>query len=603
MTTVASSRDIAAAPADGLASWYTPSRVDGFGDRLLMFDNTDVSALELLRFDPALVATAGFEAAIRQRVRHLESLTHASFPRIRAVERLEGGARLALVSTYTPGARIGEWIGTQQSRRPFHPAFVTWLVREILEPLSFLQSSGPDFAHAALTADRIVITAEGQVRILEHVLGAGLRHLNLSPAELWTQFGLFVPLAREGGRPLDARTDVFQVAALGLAMLLGRPLTPWHLHTGLPQLLTEWADAARTRGISVEPLRGWIERALQVGDAPFNNAAEAYADAARLAPPSPARALALLREDDPDFFAERLPIPASAESDTPELDATAARRRMLPPAFTGVEGGSSSANSPMPSPATIGALNVSRHTFAPSRARSFPFWVAAVFATIAIMQAAALTTVLWRRASTPAAATRPPERLATANEPAPSLIAAQSPPPTNAGEHQAAVSPAGGDARASGLADATALAIARAARSQRSGGVRVLSPIEVKVIEGDRVLGSSADGPIVAAAGTHQLDFINTALGFRTRQVVTFRAGEIAPLNIAIPRGRLSINAQPWADVWIDEQSVGETPLANLDVTLGEHQVVFRHPDLGERRETVIVRADGTARVSAALDR
>src|ERR1051325_5129367 len=34
----------------GLASWYTPGRSDGFGDRLLMFDNTDAVSLELLRF-------------------------------------------------------------------------------------------------------------------------------------------------------------------------------------------------------------------------------------------------------------------------------------------------------------------------------------------------------------------------------------------------------------------------------------------------------------------------------------------------------------------------------------------------------------------------
>ena len=35
-----------------LASWYTPGRSDGFGDRLLMFDNTDAISLELLRFRP-----------------------------------------------------------------------------------------------------------------------------------------------------------------------------------------------------------------------------------------------------------------------------------------------------------------------------------------------------------------------------------------------------------------------------------------------------------------------------------------------------------------------------------------------------------------------
>jgi hypothetical protein len=146
-------------------------------------------------------------------------------------------------------------------------------------------------------------------------------------------------------------------------------------------------------------------------------------------------------------------------------------------------------------------------------------------------------------------------------------------------------------------------ALAAAARNQRSGGVRLSAPIELKVLQGDRVLGSSADGPIVTIAGTHQLDFINTSFGFRTSRQVTFRAGEITTLAVAVPPGRLSVNAEPWAEVWIDNRPMGETPLANLEIPIGEHEVIFRHPDLGERRQNVIVRADTVARVSTMFAR
>ena len=151
--------------------------------------------------------------------------------------------------------------------------------------------------------------------------------------------------------------------------------------------------------------------------------------------------------------------------------------------------------------------------------------------------------------------------------------------------------------------DATAALIERAATNQRSGGVRLSSPIELKVLQGNRVLGSSADGPVIMTEGTHQLELINPALGFRVYHSVTFRAGQIATVTIPVPKGRISINAQPWAEVWIDDRAVGDTPLANLDVPIGEHQVVFRHPQLGERRQTVVVRADVPSRVSATLDR
>ena len=59
-----------------------------------------------------------------------------------------------------------------------------------------------------------------------------------------------------------------------------------------------------------------------------------------------------------------------------------------------------------------------------------------------------------------------------------------------------------------------------------------------------------------------------------------------------MPNGTLNINAQPWAAVWLDGNSIGETPLGNLSVVPGEHEIVFRHPELGERRErTMVARA------------
>lgn len=161
----------------------------------------------------------------------------------------------------------------------------------------------------------------------------------------------------------------------------------------------------------------------------------------------------------------------------------------------------------------------------------------------------------------------------------------------------------GGRRSSASESGARAPAIAEAAARQRSGGVRISSPIELKVLEGDRVLGSTADGPIVTTAGTHQLDLINTALGYRMHQTVTVRVGVLTPLTITPPMGRISLNAQPWAQVLIDDKPVGETPLANVPVNVGDHQVVFRNPEFGEHRETVTVRADVPARISTTFQR
>jgi hypothetical protein len=149
----------------------------------------------------------------------------------------------------------------------------------------------------------------------------------------------------------------------------------------------------------------------------------------------------------------------------------------------------------------------------------------------------------------------------------------------------------------------TAQAIAQAAARQRSGGLRLSSPIELKVFEGERVLGSSADGPIVATAGAHELELVNAALGFRSHQRITIKAGQIVSLAVSPPDGRLSINASPWAQVLIDGKAAGETPLANVAAPVGEHEITFRHPQLGEKRETVLVKSGALTRVSATLGR
>ena len=132
---------------------------------------------------------------------------------------------------------------------------------------------------------------------------------------------------------------------------------------------------------------------------------------------------------------------------------------------------------------------------------------------------------------------------------------------------------------------------------------RRTSPIELHVLDNERVLGSSTDGPIVAPAGRHEYEFVNSAIGYRVKRIVEIKAGQITPLTVTVPNGTLNINAVPWAAVWIDGASFGDTPLGNLSIAPGEHEILFRHPQLGERREKTIVRADAATRVTVNLSK
>jgi hypothetical protein len=74
--------------------------------------------------------------------------------------------------------------------------------------------------------------------------------------------------------------------------------------------------------------------------------------------------------------------------------------------------------------------------------------------------------------------------------------------------------------------------------------------------------------------------------------------GQTSAIPVELPRAALSINAVPWAEVFIDGTRVGETPIGNLAQTLGPHEIVFRHPQLGERRLNTLVTMKENNRIS-----
>jgi hypothetical protein len=75
----------------------------------------------------------------------------------------------------------------------------------------------------------------------------------------------------------------------------------------------------------------------------------------------------------------------------------------------------------------------------------------------------------------------------------------------------------------------------------------------------------------------------------------------VSSIKIEFPKGTIALQAIPWADVWIDGEKVGETPIGNLALTIGTHEVIFRHPDLGEQRQLATVTLTAPTRVSVDM--
>ena len=134
-----------------------------------------------------------------------------------------------------------------------------------------------------------------------------------------------------------------------------------------------------------------------------------------------------------------------------------------------------------------------------------------------------------------------------------------------------------------------------------SGWVSVSAPVELQLYEGKRLLGSSQSDRVMVSAGKHEIELVNEIVGYRATRTVQVPAGKLAAIKVEWPKGKIAINALPWADVWIDGERIGETPIGNLALPIGPHEILFRHPELGEQKYAATVTLAVPARVSVDL--
>jgi hypothetical protein len=134
------------------------------------------------------------------------------------------------------------------------------------------------------------------------------------------------------------------------------------------------------------------------------------------------------------------------------------------------------------------------------------------------------------------------------------------------------------------------------------GALFVQVPFEMQVFEAGTLLGVSG-AKLPLAPGPHALEVVSETLAFRAPLNVEIVAGRTRRVPIALPKGVMHLNATPWAEVWIDGVKVGDTPIGNLPVTIGPHEIVFKHPELGEQLHAATVAAGTPLRLSVDLSR
>ena len=153
----------------------------------------------------------------------------------------------------------------------------------------------------------------------------------------------------------------------------------------------------------------------------------------------------------------------------------------------------------------------------------------------------------------------------------------------------------------SGATASLVVPLGRPAKGATAGWISVSVPVDVQLFEGQNLIGSSRNSRIMVPPGKHQIELVSDTLGYRSTQTVQVEAGGVATIKPSWPKGTLALNALPWAEVRINGERIGETPIGSVSLPIGTHEIVFRHPELGEQRHQVAVTLKGPARLSVDL--
>ena len=225
---------------------------------------------------------AVFERVLRDRVQRLKGLENERFARPVSVERESSSGDLCVLAEFITGSRLSELLEVSADAAvvPGVDVALGYLV-ETLSGLSALHATSR-IVHGLVDPSRTVITADGQVVLLDLAFGPVVELLHPSIERLWSEFGI-ASMARDDR--FNVVGDITQAGLNALMLVLGRNLKPHEFPDAIPSLLMEVIEVAHIRGSTTfaNALQRFLQRSLPLpGRRPFATAAEALDDVNQL---------------------------------------------------------------------------------------------------------------------------------------------------------------------------------------------------------------------------------------------------------------------------------------------------------------------------------
>jgi len=683
---------------------------DGLGERRIIRDSAGAS-VEVLCLRKELAAVPSFEFALRERITRLAGFRHAYYGRVRGIERsTEFDHALTIASDATPGIRLSALLDTAHEQRlPVDLDVALCLIRQLVPAVAILHETARDVAHGALGPERLIVTPNGRLLIVEYVLGSALEQLLFTRERYWTE--LRVALPRVAGLPrFDHVADVTQIGVAALSLILGRTLADDEYPLRIGEVL---ATAVATNDLGEKSplpsgIRSWLQRALQLdARSSFPSAIEARAEFERVladsgheASPQSLDAFMKRYHANETHVEPQVPSPVkpaaapltlSTPQPSPAVSAPAASKMLpavvpsvppLPPVVPRPSAPASTVASSQPvAAAHIPAVVEKKEWLSPAtEAKTVASKATSEVDKPTLSEALSVTGV----PEGPHYATEPLKVPASRARRGTVKIAASAalgvvvlgavglvgarrfwavtPPPQATGTLVVTTNPAGAEAfvddvrRGStpitlellagthrvelrGYGDSRTIPVMIAPGQQVAqyidlpvapppaeprpevtapppppaeraitetpasgpGWIAVNGKVEMQLFEDGHLLGTSAIERIMVPAGRHDLEIVNELIGYKGTRSVQVSPGKVTTVSVDLPKGSMAVNALPWAEVWMDGNKIGETPIGNFAVPIGSHDVLFKHPDFGERRETVLVTLKSPVRLSVDM--
>jgi serine/threonine-protein kinase len=539
---------------------------------------------------PHLAANRAFVEMFLDEARLAAQLNHPGIVQIFDLGR--NGDDYYLAMEYLAGEDVEALIRRAATRaRPVPAPIAARIVASAADALHFahqLRTEGGrplSLVHRDISPMNLMVTYQGVTKILDFGIALAAQRLQTTEAGVIKGTAAYMSPEQARGSPVDRRSDIWSLGVCLHELLCGGPLFP--------------RGAAAVTGVAVLQMAIPLPSAARpelppeldeiVGRALERDPSRRYATADALARDLRAFLTRQAADGGEPSLAQYLRELFGEERAEEVLNLAVAA---APPPRPGTE--------TLDGPIGAASRSPSSQTTRPQRPLNRAWWGAAAGLTVLML----LASGTWWASRTPA----PPAPLEAGPAAPPAAKSRSEPEPTGdpsrlevaAGplklwRNKAEMERPGPDLPTSPPASMPAAA-SRARRGQEthrgteSGSLTVEANLPAQVRLDGVEVGSTPFTRQRVAAGEHVLVVSDTEHGASQTLTLQVSSETEARQSIHFGKGRLNVTANPWADVFLDGQPLGQTPLAGREVWEGRHRLRLSGPD-GEKTRTIEIHA------------